>query len=363
MQRKLVDLPVMKKCSKCGEEKPANLDQYPQARNRLSSWCRLCTNAQRREMSALKTAQRLENTPAKICANCGLSFKHKYPNTLTCSKFCSHAKKVADSKAQYANVGKEKRQRYKRSRKRSACCRFCHNIFTPKHTRGRCPEWKCQKRYFWAFDLLHVKKQPHRIIVINGFVGSRGTCKICHRDFLADNANSTCCDSIPCLDKWRTELSTERALELRIMRGQSSNSRMYCSFCHMRKLGRSQTCTKPQCLGKEKLRLKFKSACRGVMDRSKERGWDFNYDLFFQHFKSIYGVQSNCLVPKCKRILNYFNTVSVKDDSATFDRWDNSLGYTPDNVRIICHRCNHIKNKFMMPDVHPVIEYMMKKPE
>jgi hypothetical protein len=49
---------MQKKCSRCGETKPATTEYFPQRKTRLDSWCRECYAAKTRNWAATKPEER-----------------------------------------------------------------------------------------------------------------------------------------------------------------------------------------------------------------------------------------------------------------------------------------------------------------
>ena len=47
---------TMKKCTKCGEEKPATTKFFPKKKNGLYSWCKVCKNTAGREWNKKNAA-------------------------------------------------------------------------------------------------------------------------------------------------------------------------------------------------------------------------------------------------------------------------------------------------------------------
>ncbi len=61
----------------------------------------------------------------------------------------------------------------------------------------------------------------------------------------------------------------------------------------------------------------------------------------------------------CEKQLDYstgrgFN----KRDSPSLDRWDNSRGYTLDNTRVVCYRCNELKRDATLDEIKNLVRYM-----
>jgi hypothetical protein len=46
----------------------------------------------------------------------------------------------------------------------------------------------------------------------------------------------------------------------------------------------------------------------------------------------------------------------------SLDRWDNTLGYTPENVRVISLRANQLKNNATIEELEAVLRYMKERP-
>lgn len=56
--------------------------------------------------------------------------------------------------------------------------------------------------------------------------------------------------------------------------------------------------------------------------------------------------------------LLYGNTGKLKPESASIDRFDNSKGYIPGNVRIISYQANHLKSNGTIEEFKKIIKYM-----
>ena len=394
MQQKLVDLPVMKKCSKCGVEQLATKENFrPRSdrKDRLFAQCRLCMTKYTKEnnlkMRATKDAHiRAFNILYHVCRKCNekklatKEFFYQTGNTnsfkFVCKK-CMSTRKTVEKKCIECNTSfqtdmayhticsddcrkkrtyRAKKIKYVKKIRPEATCLFCSQTYTALTGGNRkCLKKECTNKYFvWLGDLRAGKDCRFRLI--NRKWEKHIKCHICKQDVMTD-FGSRFCDNVSCVDIWYNEYKSK------VVARKIEAGRRYCKFCNIQVTGRYLTCTGTQCQKQKTIRHKLRSHLTALQNRSKLRGWDFDRHLFFTYFESIYGVQTKCAVPQCKTILNYLARITACDSSASFDRWDNNLGYTPENTRIICMKCNSIKNKFMMPEVHPVIEYMMKKPE
>jgi len=95
----------------------------------------------------------------------------------------------------------------------------------------------------------------------------------------------------------------------------------------------------------ETVLYRCKQMLRGARNRARKKNIEFS--LVLEDILTL-AKQSRC--PISHRLLKWKNTVDANSpgtaspDSPTLDRIDPSLGYTPDNVWIISHRMNMIKN-------------------
>jgi hypothetical protein len=62
--------------------------------------------------------------------------------------------------------------------------------------------------------------------------------------------------------------------------------------------------------------------------------------------------------PCCSNTLDY--TKKIFNLSPSLDRVNNSRGYTLDNVRVICRRCNSLKRDASIEDVERILAYMRR---
>jgi hypothetical protein len=67
------------------------------------------------------------------------------------------------------------------------------------------------------------------------------------------------------------------------------------------------------------------------------------------------------IIPSCGRTLDYGTGNGRSNDSPSIDRIDPTLGYTIENVCIICYRCNRIKNEGTIEDHEGIAMHMRKR--
>lgn len=64
----------------------------------------------------------------------------------------------------------------------------------------------------------------------------------------------------------------------------------------------------------------------------------------------------------CRKKLDYSTGRGLdKRDSPSLDRWDNSQGYTLENTKVICYRCNELKRDATLAEMKVIVRYMMPK--
>lgn len=94
----------------------------------------------------------------------------------------------------------------------------------------------------------------------------------------------------------------------------------------------------------------------GAKYRARDRKFAFDIGLFSKYLTN---PPVNCMC--CHRELNYGRPFGHKDPRRacpSIDRFNNSLGYTLDNTRIICHLCNRLKNDATLQELENVVAYM-----
>jgi hypothetical protein len=61
--------------------------------------------------------------------------------------------------------------------------------------------------------------------------------------------------------------------------------------------------------------------------------------------------------------LVYGENTKIANDSATLDRWNNSVGYVPGNVYVISQRANQLKSDMTFSEAEALLQYMQSPPE
>lgn len=84
-----------------------------------------------------------------------------------------------------------------------------------------------------------------------------------------------------------------------------------------------------------------------VKCRAKKRGLDFNLDADDMEFPETCPILGISISAKLGR-----------DNWPSFDRVDNSKGYTKDNVRVISARANMLKNANTIKTLESILKYM-----
>jgi len=87
-------------------------------------------------------------------------------------------------------------------------------------------------------------------------------------------------------------------------------------------------------------------------DRAKERGYDFDLEL------SDIVIPENCPV---YGIPLFNGDGAPSDNSPSIDRFDNSKGYTKDNIRIISWKANNIKSNRDLSDLKELVTWWEKE--
>lgn len=87
---------------------------------------------------------------------------------------------------------------------------------------------------------------------------------------------------------------------------------------------------------------------KSAQDRAFKKGLDFSIQL------------EDIKIPENCPLLNKKLIVGDKDHTPSLDRIDSSRGYTPDNVWVISHRANQIKNDATLEELKLITENLEK---
>lgn len=90
---------------------------------------------------------------------------------------------------------------------------------------------------------------------------------------------------------------------------------------------------------------------------TRSRRYKLAFDAVLVDVLSVFP-PSKC--PACGVTLNYTVNATTHRNPAipSIDRVDNALGYTVENTRIICFRCNRIKSDASLADLKSLVAYM-----
>lgn len=93
---------------------------------------------------------------------------------------------------------------------------------------------------------------------------------------------------------------------------------------------------------------KLRKNILGAQRRALKRGLDFNLEyekLEYPEYCPVLGIKIEPLT-------------SDRDSSPALDRFDNSKGYTMENVRVISHRANNLKKDATIEEMELILKYM-----
>lgn len=103
---------------------------------------------------------------------------------------------------------------------------------------------------------------------------------------------------------------------------------------------------------------------QGMQQRSVINNLEFD-EIYFtvENIREIISKQISC--PCCKVLFDYESLLNgnKNDTSPSADRFNNSRGYTKDNVVIICWRCNNLKRDTTIEELKTVINWLESKYE
>lgn len=93
--------------------------------------------------------------------------------------------------------------------------------------------------------------------------------------------------------------------------------------------------------------------------RAQSKGWAF--DLTFEDLQHL--VVSHCPILGTELVWKYGHGLGLGAHSPSLDRIDNSLGYTKDNVAIISHKANSMKNSCTIEELQAILDYIQNPPK
>jgi len=82
---------------------------------------------------------------------------------------------------------------------------------------------------------------------------------------------------------------------------------------------------------------------RGIVERTKRHGWSLDPRMTRDYLEQI--LREIAVCPCCSTTLDPSFTMDKgrQNNSPSIDRFDPSLGYTVENVEVLCWRCNELK--------------------
>jgi hypothetical protein len=92
--------------------------------------------------------------------------------------------------------------------------------------------------------------------------------------------------------------------------------------------------------------------------RAREKGLEFSItvdDIVIPEYCPVLGIKLQASV-RTGRL-----SIDKLWFSPTIDRLDNAEGYTPDNIRVISHRANSLKNNATLEELKQIVEYMERE--
>lgn len=101
---------------------------------------------------------------------------------------------------------------------------------------------------------------------------------------------------------------------------------------------------------------RWRRALIAAKHRAAGRGLTFDDELF-EHIKQINPTHCSC----CGVQIDYQASGKNKHRSVSFDRVDNTKGYTVQNVAVVCLRCNHLKNDATVDELKTIIAYIERE--
>lgn len=107
--------------------------------------------------------------------------------------------------------------------------------------------------------------------------------------------------------------------------------------------------------------VRLRALYRGAIRRARRVGLECASVEAFQ--KALQPAPTNCAC--CGIALNYAPPKVRRGRDRGFpslDRIDNRLGYTLDNVAVVCHACNTLKSNASIADLEMIIAYIRRNP-
>lgn len=109
------------------------------------------------------------------------------------------------------------------------------------------------------------------------------------------------------------------------------------------------------------IKMRAKVMIAGIGSRSKIKNieWDknlVNYDFIFSSLEK--SPECEC----CKRSFSFIpKGGKPQDSSPSIDRVNKNLGYTIDNISILCWRCNNLKRDASSKELQKIVDWMKGK--
>ncbi len=89
-----------------------------------------------------------------------------------------------------------------------------------------------------------------------------------------------------------------------------------------------------------------------IKNRAKNKGIEFS----LRHSDIV--IPDVCPVLGIPIILGSTEKGARNPNAPSIDRFDNSCGYTPSNIRVISNRANHLKNNAAIDELKAIVRYM-----
>jgi len=129
--------------------------------------------------------------------------------------------------------------------------------------------------------------------------------------------------------------------------------------------GKSPYCRKCNCEKSQisKMKNPIKTRAKHIRNHMKEKSSEvgFYFDPYFTSEKIQEMIEEKDYCP-CSRKFDKGYTGDEKKNPAapSFDRFDSKLGYTKENVIVVCARCNHLKNDATKEEIYKIAVFIKK---